>query len=141
MLIKFRVSYTKKESSSFGIYQNNRPNYNTTGYLRSQINQKAKNVRIVECVAVKKKPIRVVLKAPFHYKVGKHRVTTRAYLKTIHIQLPNPVNMGRLTPQKIVRALSRRLEYLPTLSGPLTSQKTKKLSTSFVLDKNIFTLR
>ena len=85
-----------------------------------------------------KKPTRVVLKAPFHYKTGKHRLTLLSYrygkdipVDTKLLKTPRPL-------EDILGELSNLVADLP-ISGTtiIQSGKTKLLKTELI-DKNFF---
>lgn len=86
----------------------------------------------------KKKPTRVVLKAPFHYKKGKHLLTLINYR---YVKL-NKISLGRSkVPMGILDFIGKTkgiLRFLPTNSEILLQQKYTKIYISDVIDKSFF---
>ena len=85
-----------------------------------------------------KKPTRVVLKAPFHYKVGKHRLTLAEFLYKKITYIPTTSSSVPQTAAEVVKSVDNIVDGLPTGLGPVLQTKSTVLSVPFLLQKNIF---
>lgn len=64
-----------------------------------------------------KQPCKVVLKAPFHYKKGKHRLTLFQRTLTLRYQYVNAFTHASATPHDLLECLDGLLVYAPVLSS------------------------
>jgi len=87
-----------------------------------------------------KKPTRVVLKSPFHYKVAKHRLTLLEHIYVREIEpdliasnLPN-------TASEILENLDILVSEVPITTSSIMQVKSNKITTNFVLNKSFFNI-
>jgi len=85
-----------------------------------------------------KKPTRVVIKAPFHYKVGKHRLTLCEFIYKKDINLPILFGKKPQSLPTILLEIPKVLDGLPIGTGPILQTKSTKAKVPFLLDKTFF---
>ena len=85
-----------------------------------------------------KKPTRVVLKAPFHYKIGKHRLSLLSYRYVKLTELPTQPAQTPSKPVNLIKYLGPSIEEVPSTGTTILQKKYSKLFINDLLDKNFF---
>lgn len=85
-----------------------------------------------------KKPTRVIIKAPFHYKKGKHRLTLRSYryvkkdfIPVTHSEVPH-------TMIDVIRSIDKLVCEIPSESTTILQPKDVRLYINYAIDKDFF---
>ena len=138
MLLSFRVESTRRSINKKGLLNRQRvfnPDViDTTDFFSI----KNKNSRIWIGNIRTRRPIRVILKAPFHYKVGKHRLSLITIQKTIRVRLGVHKATTPSHVTGILHCLNTKLENLPRLTNPQIQTKRLRARLPFTLDKSFF---
>lgn len=87
---------------------------------------------------VTKKPTRVIIKAPFHYKIGKHRLTLRSYRFAKLEQIPISHSNHPLKIIDIINNTSRVIQCIPAESTSILQPQYTKLKLNHLVDKSFF---
>ena len=85
-----------------------------------------------------KKPTRVIIKAPFHYKKGKHRLTLRSYRYVKYEKIPT---MHSKVPSKmleVIQDVGNLVSEIPSESTSVLQPKYTKLYVNYAVNKNFF---
>lgn len=85
-----------------------------------------------------KRPTKIILKAPFHYKVGKHRLTLAEFLYKKITYVPAKAGTVPQNIIEIVKSLDSLVIGIPTGLGPVLQTKNTVITVPFLLQKNIF---
>ena len=139
MLIKITYNGLRKEKSEIHcLAQSNhrlQPKKLKNMYLNSTItfDEGVKFFRVKT-----KKPTRVVLKAPFHYKIGKHRLSLQSYRYVKLTEVPTPVSIKPSLPVDFLKYTIPLLEEYPNSGTSILQPKYTKGYINELLDKNFF---
>lgn len=138
MLLSFRVESTRRTINKINLLNRGRvfnPDViDTTDFFSIQNT----NSRIRVGNIRTRRPIRIILKAPFHYKVGKHRLSLVTIQKSVQVGLGVRKAKSPSTTAIIIRGLGVKLEHLPRLTNPQLQTKRLRAALPFTLDKEFF---
>lgn len=85
-----------------------------------------------------KKPTRVVLKAPFHYKIGKHRLSLLSYRYVKLLELPVEPSTKACLPKDFLIYIDSYANEYPNTGTTILQPKYNKGFINDLLDKNFF---
>lgn len=87
---------------------------------------------------VTKKPTRVIIKAPFHYKIGKHRLTLRSYRFAKLEQIPIDHSSIPLKMIDVITKTNQVIQGTPAESTSILQPQYTKLTINHLVDKSFF---
>jgi hypothetical protein len=87
-----------------------------------------------------KKPTRVVLKAPFHYKIGKHRLSLLSYRYVKVTELPVPIAKKPSLPVDFFKYTEPYVEEYPNSGTTILQPSRYRGLINELLDKEFFIL-
>jgi hypothetical protein len=85
-----------------------------------------------------KKPTRVVLKAPFHYKIGKHRLSLLSYRYVKLLEIPVDLPPKASLPSDLLTYLDAYSDEYPATGTSILQPKYSKGFINELLNKEFF---
>lgn len=118
-------------SSNFLHHRNNRK-----FFYKKLLTERVHEDRIFQVKT--KQPTKVIIKAPFHYKTGKHRLTLRSYRFVKIEKIPTELSQLPSKIKEVVDGLGAIVEDIPAESTSIMQPQSQRLYVTYVIDKKLF---